>query len=161
MAYLVVELGVGLTKQAPQGRVFGVDRRAVAGVDIIADVTTLPFRSGSVDEVWSAHCVEHLTFRQVRQCVEESCRVLRPSGMFRCYLPDVEYWAMECLREGMTERVRDNLYGQQRHPWDVHQSGWTRETLAEELRGVGFFSVLAGQGRTIDELVVVGMKGGH
>ena len=62
-----------------------VDRRSVAGVDIVADVTMLPFRDGSIDEVLASSLMEH--FRDPYEVLDSIHRVLAPSGSFTMRVP--------------------------------------------------------------------------
>lgn len=45
----------------------------------------LPFDNESQDEVFAAHIIEH--FSDPRKLIAEIHRVLKPSGVFRCYYP--------------------------------------------------------------------------
>src|SRR5207249_4367904 len=55
--------------------------------DVVADVTALPFRSGSVDRVASNSLVEHVAHPQ--RILEETYRVLRPGGVMVVVMPFV------------------------------------------------------------------------
>ena len=55
--------------------------------DVVADVTALPFRGGSIDRVASNSLVEHVAYPQ--RVVEEMFRVLRPGGVMVVVMPFV------------------------------------------------------------------------
>jgi len=55
--------------------------------DVVADVTALPFRSGSVDRVASNSLVEHVAYPH--RVLEETYRVLRPGGVMVIVMPFV------------------------------------------------------------------------
>jgi SAM-dependent methyltransferase len=55
--------------------------------DVVADVTALPFRSGSIDRVASNSLIEHVAYPQ--QVLEETYRILRPGGVMVAVVPFV------------------------------------------------------------------------
>ena len=58
---------------------------------IQADITAgLPFDSEAFDFVYHSHVLEHLTPDQAVQLVQECWRVLRPGGVLRIVVPDLE-----------------------------------------------------------------------
>src|SRR5512146_2599135 len=58
-----------------------VDVEATSSPDILADITDLSaIESGSVDAVWSSHCLEHLYLHQVGTAIGEIYRVLSEGG---------------------------------------------------------------------------------
>lgn len=57
-------------------------------VDVRAIVPELPFRTGSVDEVYAGHLVEHLTPAEARAFLGECRRVLVPGGHLGIVVPD-------------------------------------------------------------------------
>jgi predicted SAM-dependent methyltransferase len=57
----------------------------------------LPFDSEQVDACYASHVLEHLTRPQARALLVESFRVLRPGGIIRLAVPDLEAIAREYL----------------------------------------------------------------
>ncbi len=72
-------LNLGCGRRTIQGT-FGVDRVALPGVDVIADLdgAALPFADDSVDTVYAYHVLEHL--RNLTGVMEEIHRVCRDKG---------------------------------------------------------------------------------
>ena len=90
-----VNLGCG---ELPVPGYLNVDRRALPGVDIVADVLKLPFAKGSLSEIMSAHLVEHFRERQLRdQILPYWKSLLNQDGMIRIICPD---WADMLARLG-------------------------------------------------------------
>lgn len=59
---------------------------------VIADLSKkLNYRDGSIDYVYSSHCLEHLSRSDARRLLGEIHRVLRPGGIVRIVVPDLEY----------------------------------------------------------------------
>src|SRR5262245_1221859 len=55
------------------------------------DVTLpLPFPAEGFDAVYHAHVLEHLPRERARFCLSECARVLRPGGILRVVVPDLE-----------------------------------------------------------------------
>ncbi|HWA27691.1 MAG TPA: methyltransferase domain-containing protein [Lacunisphaera sp.] len=59
----------------------------------------LPFAAASVDVVYHAHMLEHLDAMAARNFLAECHRVLRPGGILRVVVPDLEGIAQSYLRE--------------------------------------------------------------
>jgi SAM-dependent methyltransferase len=77
-----VNLGSG---NEPMRGWINVDRRSVPGVDVVADVTMLPFRDGAIDEVLASSLLEH--FRDPYEVLDSIHRVLSPSARFTMRVP--------------------------------------------------------------------------
>ena len=65
---------------------------APSGLNVVRhDITTgLPFPDCSIDVCYASHVLEHLTTAQATDLVGEIHRVLRPSGLVRIVVPDLE-----------------------------------------------------------------------
>jgi predicted SAM-dependent methyltransferase len=60
-----------------------------AHIDLCWDVTKgIPLDSGTLDGVYTEHCLEHLPFAAVDQVLLESFRLLKPGGVIRIVVPD-------------------------------------------------------------------------
>ncbi len=73
----------------------GAYRARWQGKNIIRhDVTKkLPFKSKSVDAIYSSHLLEHLTYNQAREVCQEAYRILKKDGIIRLVVPDLELYA--------------------------------------------------------------------
>lgn len=122
-----------------------------------SDIRRLPYRSGSVDAVYSSHTLEHLYLDEAKQVVAEAARVLRSGGIIRLALPDARQWARELLRDeddpeagalfnrrllafperrpGLVARLRDRAGGH------VHRWQPTPAMVERMLLDVGFIEV--------------------
>jgi ubiquinone/menaquinone biosynthesis C-methylase UbiE len=58
----------------------GVDIDPDSGADIIASALALPFEDESVDEIYSAHLVEHFNPDEAQKFFDEIYRVLKRKG---------------------------------------------------------------------------------
>jgi predicted SAM-dependent methyltransferase len=50
----------------------------------------LPFADGSVDFIFNEHFIEHLTVEESRPVIMDMMRVLKPGGVMRIAMPDLE-----------------------------------------------------------------------
>ncbi len=117
---LILNLGSGPLRISP--RVLNVDLHPFKTVDLIADITTLPFRSESVDGVICKAALEHV--RHPEQVIEEIRRILRPGGLVFIVVPfivgfhaapsDYHRWTLagveECLMSGF-RKIKSGLRG--------------------------------------------------
>jgi predicted SAM-dependent methyltransferase len=59
--------------------------------DLVLDLRFgLPFADGSVDRIHSEHMLEHFSLADSQLLMTEACRVLRPGGVIRIGMPDLE-----------------------------------------------------------------------
>ena len=49
-----------------------------------------PFKSNSIDLIYSSHCIEHIKFESVPLLLKDAYRVLKTGGVFRIVVPDVD-----------------------------------------------------------------------
>jgi predicted SAM-dependent methyltransferase len=117
-----------------------VDRRALPGVDIVAEVDNLPFAKGDVDEIFSAHLIEHFPQEQLRRkLLNYWFGLLKPGGRFRAIVPDAEGMMKAYLtREYPFERLREVTFGGQDYDGDFHFNMLNTDSLTELLSEAGF-----------------------
>jgi SAM-dependent methyltransferase len=67
------------------------DVQKMPGVDLVSEVRAgLPFPDGSIDCIASQHVLQELPIRELVPGLQELRRVLRPGGVLRMGLPDLE-----------------------------------------------------------------------
>jgi predicted SAM-dependent methyltransferase len=85
-----MQLNLGCWEFAAPGWV-NVDVTDQPGVDVIADVTALPFPDASAHLVYAGHILEHLTYEdQLPRALREIRRVLSPDGGLMVVGPDLD-----------------------------------------------------------------------
>src|SRR5437762_12486254 len=70
----------------------------------------LPFEDESFDVVYHSHLIEHLRREDVIRFLRECCRVLRPGGILRVAIPDLEGIRSEERRVGKEWCSRRSLF---------------------------------------------------
>jgi SAM-dependent methyltransferase len=115
---LLVNLGSGprrltrLPAMFAEWREFRVDVDPGADPDLVADITDLSaIKSGTVDAVWSAHCIEHLYLHQVRKALEEAHRILADDGFLCLIVPDLQSIASYLVNDRLLDTVYQSAAG--------------------------------------------------
>ncbi len=137
---LRVNLGCG---HLPLDGYINVDLREMPGVDVLAPVDQLPFNEGEIDELYSAHLVEHFPQEQfVRDVLPYWVSLIRPGGSFRAVLPDAGAM-LSGFADGSVryEDLREVLFGGQEYEGDFHFNMYTTETLSRILSDAGLVEV--------------------
>ena len=85
-----LRLNLGSGNEPLRGHV-NVDRRSVSGVQVVADVTALPFAAAAAREVRASSLLEH--FADPYAVLDEVHRTLHPDGRFVMRVPALWSWA--------------------------------------------------------------------
>jgi SAM-dependent methyltransferase len=120
-------------------------------------VRGLPVPAGAVDRVYCSHVLEHLALDDFRKSLAEVFRILRPGGIFRGVLPDLEQEAKTYLADpahdacnqfmlstylGVPSRSRGmgglvrSFFGNSHHLWM-----WDYKGISAEIANAGFLNV--------------------
>lgn len=121
-----------------------VDMREIPGVDVVAEVGDLPFEPGSLEEIFSAHVLEHFPLEQLRrQLLPYWVDLLRPGGTFRAVVPDAEAMVRRYQAGEMPfEQFREVFFGGQEYEGDFHFNMFTVDSLTDLLIEVGLKDVV-------------------
>lgn len=116
----------------------------------------------SCDGIYCSHVLEHLALNDCRKAIAETFKLLKPGGIFRCVLPDLETYikdynqmrsandpaaSMHFMNQsllGLTDRPKNlmgfivEFMGNSHHLWM-----WDKYALIKELEAAGFSSVRA------------------
>ena len=106
----------------------------------------LPFKDGSVDFIYASHTFEHFSYPQSLALARECVRVLKPGGVLRIVVPDLEHQVREYLADPavmashrfiagllMQHSWRDWL-----HPGAHHSQMFDSRSLLALMREAGF-----------------------
>lgn len=124
-----------------------MDIQARPGADFVGTAIDLSaFASGTVAEIYASHIYEHLDYNsEVDRALAEAFRVLKPGGLIRIGVPDLEVLARLLLDKKLPYiahyAAMRMLYGGQSDAHDYHKAGFTFEILKEFLNRAGFRGV--------------------
>jgi predicted SAM-dependent methyltransferase len=126
------------------------DIRDLPGIDYVCaawDIEKL-VSENSVDEVFSRHFFEHLTFAQGEKMLEVWHKILKPSGTMEMLLPDIDYHIDQWIRKKNKKEINHAIagfWGWQREGdtelWDVHKSGYNFSMLQQLLVNKGYRNI--------------------
>jgi SAM-dependent methyltransferase len=120
------------------------------------DITKgLPIAVSSCEAIYCSHILEHLSLEDLRIALVHTYEYLKPGGVFRCVLPDLEKIASEYVASSAEQPAVDfMLILQGGGQWNRglrgllewlgnshHLSMWDYKSLAVELGRVGFTAI--------------------
>ena len=105
----------------------------------------LPDTAGTVDEIRASHVLEHLTFREATEALQDWFQALKPGGVLRVAVPDVE----KCVAATDGKRLF-YLMGGQTDEHDIHKSAYDADRLDGLLEHVGFTEISPWQSSDAD-----------
>ncbi len=122
----------------------------------------LPLAASSVDRVYCSHVLEHLALDDCRAALGETYRVLKPGGVFRLVLPDLEAQTRAYLERvgdpaAPHDFMRGALLGAEKRPQGLkglvvqwlgnsrHMWMWDYPALSAELEKAGFTGIRRAQ----------------
>jgi predicted SAM-dependent methyltransferase len=88
----------------------------------------LPLADQSVDNIFSAHFIEHLSRDEWHSLRKEWDRVLKQGGTIELYCPDIKKVCEQFIAEPTTANLV-HIYGMQDTPGEYHKNGFTEGTL--------------------------------
>jgi len=100
----------------------------------------LAVAEGSVDEIRASHILEHFPHAQVLDVLRDWVRALKPGGLLRIAVPDLELIAKAYLA-GADLPIQGYLMGGQSDRTDFHYSAFDRESLEETMRAAGLVGI--------------------
>ena len=113
--------------------------------DAFADMRRLGLPDASVDEMFTAHTVDHFTRWEALVMFRDWLRILKPGGKLVIEAADFRRCVLWLFHPSRRKRqlARDQFYGNQ---WDeldyqTHRYVWSAGELADALRKTGFSQV--------------------
>lgn len=120
-------------------------------------VSGLPISKGSSDGIYCSHVLEHLSLNDFRTALKNTHEYLRPGGVFRLVLPDLEY----CLEQYLNNKSSDSALLFMRETYLGHENRtkgfmgfiiawlgnsqhlwmWDYKSIALELKNAGFVDI--------------------
>jgi hypothetical protein len=117
----------------------------------------LPVKENELEGIYCSHVLEHLSLEDFRLALRNTYKVLKPGGIFRMVLPDLEFYARKYLDElsggdklAAMSFIRHSMLGIERRPRGLggmvrsflgnshHLWLWDYPSLSAELAAAGF-----------------------
>ena len=120
-----------------------VDMRDLPGVDIVAPVTSLPFETGEVEEIYGAHLAEHFPEHVfLHQVLPYWREKLKPGGRLRLELPNGEAM-VRAFQAGTVDfnTLALIIMGGQEYEGDFHFAFYNPESMTRVLTAAGFTDI--------------------
>lgn len=137
-----LNLGCGSTKI--KGCI-NIDVEKSCKPDLVHDFLTkpLPYRDGTISEVYLFHTIEHLKRVQHARVLSEIHRVLKPNGIFMVSYPEflkcVENWKTN--KDGQKQFWEATIFGRQLYPSDHHVCIMNSVDFTGRLLEMGFKNI--------------------
>lgn len=146
------KLNLGCGGKPEQGYI-NCDLYPGPGIDEVFSLDEVPYADASVDEIASEHALEHLPRPKAHAAVAEWARVLKPGGIIKLKIPDLE----ECCKNYLQDPINretwwlHTLYGVQdfRHEnkppnmvnyGQIHYTGFTETSIVTLLAKNGLIT---------------------
>jgi predicted SAM-dependent methyltransferase len=140
------KLNIGGTAPAPGWEIFNILPGPT--VDHVGNALDLSrFADGTFAEIYASHVVEHFDYKlELVSALREWHRVLRPGGVLRISVPDLEILAVLLLQRDKLDlqarfHVMRMIFGGHVDAHDYHVVGLTDDILAAFLSDAGFPAV--------------------
>jgi predicted SAM-dependent methyltransferase len=128
------------------------DSRHLPDIEIVADARKLHFllEEGTFDELRATHILEHFSHVATVQILRSWKKLLKPGGFLYCEVPNF-WWQAHALSSNTPDPQGRHYthtelvvltFGEQDHIDNFHKTGFTSQTLQDQLIEAGFRSVV-------------------
>ncbi len=137
-----------------------IDKRC--NPDIVADITDLSkIKSDTIDEIYTAHTLEHILLTHLFKTVRGFCRILKPGGKITVIVPDSKSVAQDWIGNKVAGREFERIAlgatpGATEYMF--HQQLFWKEKLERYLMIAGFEAVRSKNIRSSYELKATAFK---
>ena len=118
-----------------------VDINNLESVDVVADISCLPYEESSVDMIYSCATIEHFSRRMWMKVLSHWYFILKPGGVLRISTADFESVCKEYLENWKIEELLGLVVGGQRDKYDMHGMVFDFDILKSGLEKCGFKEV--------------------
>ena len=133
-----------------------VDHRQIKGVDLVADVKDLPFKPGTLEEIFASHVVEHFTERDAKKILAYWFTLLKKGGALRVIVPNIDAMARGYANNTVTwEQFHAVVLGAQDYESDHHFNQFSLESMEALVKHAipeGSFNIVEGARRNGESL---------
>ena len=162
--FTVIEIGGGdkPTYCRKYGNGVNVDVRPMETVDVVCDIEKpLPLPSNEYDMVYSAYCIEHVSWRNIRNLIREMYRVLKANGKAVIITANLlEQCKVVANSQVWDENFSCMIFGNLDYADNSHKCGFSPEYAVKLFKEAGFATVdVAPLPRCQTDLTIQAIKG--
>ena len=109
--------------------------------DVVSDITDLPYKEDTVDEIWLIHVFEHIFYCDADDAIASWYRILKPGGKLVIEVPCMDKIINNYNKREMDPRLTIlGIFGEQLsgQPEMVHKWCYTKNSLKGMLEDAGF-----------------------
>ncbi len=101
----------------------------------------VPFDNDSLEVIYSSHFIEHLSEKDGERFLGECLRTLKPGGIFRLSLPDLDVAFKMYSEKQYLEMLHMFFYTSEHYDFSAHKFNYNFDILAKKLENIGFSKV--------------------
>jgi predicted SAM-dependent methyltransferase len=118
------------------------DIRNLPKIDFVCEAWKIDefISESTVEEIFSRHFFEHLTFAQGEKLLDSWYKILKPDGIVEMLTPNMTYHFKQWINRSSEKEfnhAKAGLWGWQRgtldETWDIHKSGYDYDSLSKLL----------------------------
>lgn len=126
------------------------DIRDLPGIDFVCTAWEIDklVKENVVDEIFSRHFFEHLTFQQGEKMLEVWHKILKPGGKCEMLLPNMTFHITQWINRSTDRELshaKAGFWGWQRgtfdEVWDVHKSGYDEALIIPIVKKFKFINI--------------------
>ena len=102
----------------------------------------IPLNDNSIDVVFSSHFLEHLTKNDGQQLLSDIYRILKPGGLVRILVPDLDLAIQRFNKGEINETLDLFFYTSEECDFSAHKYNYTFGSLKNKLEEIGFIGVV-------------------
>jgi predicted SAM-dependent methyltransferase len=134
------KLNLGCGRRSISGYV-NIDIQPYDNVDLVSDITCLPYEKNSIDEIYSCAAIEHFGRNEWKNVATHWYDILKPSGVLRISTADFAACCEEYIENGKISNLFGLIVGGQKDYTDQHGMIFDFDFLKIELQKIGFSDV--------------------
>jgi|TARA_B110000977_G_C11047119_1_gene480969 predicted SAM-dependent methyltransferase len=143
------------------------DIRNLPGIDYVCSAIDIAdyCEHNSVNNIFSRHMFEHLTFHDGELYLDACMKILVSGGVLRMMMPNMTFHINQWLSKdpAVMDHARAGFWGWQREvaegeDWDIHKSGYDFGTLNELLLRKGFVNIQRNKSLKHKHLSITALK---
>jgi len=114
-----------------------VDLRLADHIAINSDNLSM-FKENSVDVIYMCHVLEHMSYQNITEILEQAFFALKKSGLILISVPDFDKLISFYEETGDINSIQSPLHGGQDYDLNIHKISFTTKSLSEIFDQIGF-----------------------